>query len=82
MSVTATSTAIACGPDANVVATVDAEPTPRRAEKRVRDAYICFWANKTARDKLDQLAKERGVTRSEMARTVFGYGLAQLGAIK
>jgi hypothetical protein len=50
-----------------------------RVEKRKRDAYICFWANKSARDKLDALAAERGITRSEMARTVFGAGLAALG---
>lgn len=53
----------------------------RRKEKRVRDAYICFWANRNAFDKLNSMAKERGVTRSEMARTIFGAGIAALGGI-
>jgi hypothetical protein len=50
-----------------------------RIEKRRRDAYICFWANRAAFEALDQAAKERGVTRSDMARSVFGAGMAALG---
>ena len=50
----------------------------KRAEKRRRDAYLCLWVNRTARDELDDHAARRGISRSEMARTVFGYGIAYL----
>lgn len=50
-------------------------------KKRIRDAYLGLWVNQSARDLLDRMAKDRGVTRSEMARTIFGAGIAALGGI-
>lgn len=67
-------------PNARVAQLAATTGSPLR-KKRKRDAYLGLWVNQSARDKLDAMAKERGVTRSEMARTIFGAGIAALGGI-